>query len=272
MRCNCLKPSKADDEVTLTPRVIPKTSGSQANQPPVTKSSVPQQHVVGVSEATKISASPAAKVIQVGGGTFKVLPNLGATNADDGVGVKAINPSISGLDTVPESETNLQPLADPLATGITDRLSEIDNDSSTSAQSTTETTTSLWETAYNELRKTDSSLIEDLEAVIKADASLSKETDLKAQIDGVVKIQKTRMESKQWQFSWFNEPVKTRDVIENIFSMLTKGSGLISMGMTFAPVYVSIPWSAVAALLPVRLCISNPQTLQMLTVSTAYYE
>ncbi|PQE17175.1 ankyrin repeat protein [Rutstroemia sp. NJR-2017a WRK4] len=113
--------------------------------------------------------------------------------------------------------------------------------------------TSLWETAYNELRKTECRLIEDLEAVIKTDASLSSGTDLKDQIDRVVKFQKERMESKQWSFPWLNKTLKAREVVGNIFSMLNKSSGLISMGMNFAPVYVSIPWSAVAALVPLMM-------------------
>jgi hypothetical protein len=298
MGCNCMK-SKADDEVAPTPRVILKASGSQVNQPPVTKSSVPQKHVAGASEAklviggegvaaTKPPAPPAAEVIQGSGGASKVLPNLVATNATDGEGVEATNPSISGAaDTIPENETGPKTLPDPLATGITGGPSKIKTGSSTFVQSVggsriseqltppkspLHETTNLWKTAYDELRKTECRLIEDLEAVIKADVSLSAETDLKYQIGLVVKFQKDRMESKQWSFPWFGKTLKVREVVGNIFSMLDKSSELVSMGMNFAPIYVSIPWSAVAALLPVRLYIPSSQIVQMLTASTAHDE
>jgi hypothetical protein len=237
MRCNCLKPSKLDDEVAPTPRVIPKASGSQANQPPVTKSSVPQKYVAA--------------------------------------------------DTVPENETGSKTLPDPLAIDTTNGRSKIKASASTFVQSVTRNNiaeqltppksppheiTNLWKTAYIELRKTECRLIEDLEAVIKADVSLSAETDLKDQIDLVVKLQKDRMESRQWSFPWFGKTLMVREAVGNIFSMLGKGTELVSMGMNFAPTYVSLAWSAVAALLPVRFYIPSSQTVQMLTASTAHDE
>ena len=188
-----------------------------------------------------------------------------ATNATDGEGVESANPSISGAaNTVPENETGPKTLPDPLATGITDGPSKIKTGSSTFVQSMAGSriaeqltppkspqheTTNLW--------KTECRLIEGLETVIKADVSLSAETDLKDQIGLVVKFQRDRMESKQWSFPRFGKTLKVREVVVNIFSMLDKSSELVPMGMNFAPTYVSIPWPAMAALLPVRLYIPS---------------
>lgn len=105
--------------------------------------------------------------------------------------------------------------------------------------------------------------------MIKADASISAETDLKEQIALVVKVQKDRMESKQWSFPWFSKTLKMREVVDNIFSMLSKSKELISMGMNYAPIYVSIPSSAVAALLPVQFYWSS-KSIPLLTAFTAH--
>ena len=42
-------------------------------------------------------------------------------------------------------------------------------------------------------------------------------------------------------------------MVDNILSLPDKSKELISIGINVTPVYVSIPWSAVVALLPVRL-------------------
>jgi len=36
-----------------------------------------------------------------------------------------------------------------------------------------------------------------------------------------------------------------------ILNVIQKTAGLVSIGMTFAPVYVSLPWTAITTLLPV---------------------
>jgi hypothetical protein len=132
--------------------------------------------------------------------------------------------------------------------------------------------TSLWKAAYDAVKNTDARLIEDLESVIKADASILAESDLKEQIALVVRIQKERMESKQWSFPWFSKKLKMREVVDNIFSMLDKSKELISMGVSYAPTYVSIPWSAVAALLPVLFDLSSSRNIPLLTAFTAHDE
>jgi hypothetical protein len=235
------------------------------------KSSVPQQNAAGA----EVKDTP-------------VDPKLVATKAVDGEAVDATNPSISPApEPVHGSANDAEILPNPINLSPTNELSKDNMFSSALVHSAAgdrtvkppappksaqDESTSLWKAAYDEIKKTDPSLIEDLETVIKADASISAETDLKEQIALVVKVQNDKMESKQWSFPWFGKTLKVREVVDNIFSMLDKSKELISMGMNYAPIYVSIPWSAVAALLPVRVYLSTLRGIPLLMALTAHDE
>jgi len=97
---------------------------------------------------------------------------------------------------------------------------------------------SLWKAAYEHLKKAEPRLIEDLETPIKPDASIESQTDIKSQIGAVVKVQKERLESRQWSFPWFGKTVKAREAVDNIFSLVNKSSGIISAGMTLPPMFL----------------------------------
>lgn len=66
----------------------------------------------------------------------------------------------------------------------------------------------------------------------------------------VVRNQKQRLESKQWTYTWQGKPQKVRDNVESVLRTVQQASGLISAGMTMAPVYVSLPWSMISILIP----------------------
>lgn len=51
------------------------------------------------------------------------------------------------------------------------------------------------------------------------------------------------MESKQWSYSWFGKPRKVRDTAESILTVMNRVSGIVSIGMSSAPPFVSLPWS-----------------------------
>ena len=120
-----------------------------------------------------------------------------------------------------------------------------------SSECTMNESTSLWKTAYDLLKEQEPALVDDLENVIKFDATISLEIDVKEQMSAVAIAQREKMESKQWSFPWFGMTLKVRDIVDNIFSLIDKSQSLIATGMNFAPIYASIPWTAVAALIPV---------------------
>ena len=244
------------EQETLAPRIVRNASRNHVHQPNMTKIGVPLQYAAG----TEARGAP-------------VGPGLVSTEVIDGEEVDATNPSIpQAAETVHRSATDTEIPQNIMTISSTNELSGSNTVTSTFIQSAAgcrtvrppalptsaqHESTSLWKAAYNEVRNIDPCLIEDLETVIKADASISVETDLKEQMLLVVNFQKDRMESRQWSFPWFSKTLKMREVVDNIFSMLDKSKALISIGMNYAPIYVSIPWSAVAALLPVRFYLSS---------------
>ncbi|KAH7109298.1 hypothetical protein B0J11DRAFT_238031 [Dendryphion nanum] len=56
------------------------------------------------------------------------------------------------------------------------------------------------------------------------------------------------MESKQWTYSWFGKPQKVRDTAESVITTIDKVSELVSVGMSAAPPFVSLPWSVATCL------------------------
>lgn len=112
----------------------------------------------------------------------------------------------------------------------------------------------LWKEAYTTLAEDDPDLIRDLETIIKEDAGLGSDSDIKREMQTVVTQQKTKMESKQWSFNLLGiKEVKVRETVDSVLSLIDRSQSLISAGMTFAPVYISIPWTAVSSLIPVRV-------------------
>ncbi|KAE8448954.1 hypothetical protein EG329_008750 [Mollisiaceae sp. DMI_Dod_QoI] len=113
---------------------------------------------------------------------------------------------------------------------------------------------SLWQEAHKKLAEQDPDLIRDLETIIKEDAGLDPKSDIKIQMEMVVQHQKMKMESKQWSFNVLGiKEVKVRESVDSILSLIDQSRDLIAAGMTFAPVYVSIPWTAVSSLIPIIL-------------------
>lgn len=111
----------------------------------------------------------------------------------------------------------------------------------------------LWQAAYDKLRDDNASLIEDYELILKNDANIPQHADLRDRLAEVAATQKRKADNKQWKFQWFGKPQTVRDTIERILTLTNRSAGLISIGMNYAPPYVSVPWSAMTALIPLMM-------------------
>lgn len=113
----------------------------------------------------------------------------------------------------------------------------------------------LWKQAYEELRKDKPVLVEEYEMVLKDQANIPQ-IDRLMDVDklrAVARAQRRKAESKQWTFQWFGQPQVVRDTVEKILNITSKSASLVSIGMNQAPPYVSIPWSAITALIPLMM-------------------
>ncbi|KAK5116811.1 hypothetical protein LTR85_009071 [Meristemomyces frigidus] len=109
----------------------------------------------------------------------------------------------------------------------------------------------LWKKAYESLRSGQPTVIEAYEALAKDQNGLQVTGPLRPDsILIVVQKQKRKLESKQWTYTWFGKPQRVRDNVESVLKVVQEASGLISAGMTLAPVYVSLPWSMISILIP----------------------
>lgn len=125
-------------------------------------------------------------------------------------------------------------------------------DSHASRTSSDAESSMLWEDAYHSLQQQKPDLVANYEAIITGNGNLTQE-NLSLEMSAVVDLQRQRMENRQWTFQWFGQPRTIRETISTILSLVQGSSALVSMGMTFAPLYVSMPWSALCVLIPVRL-------------------
>jgi hypothetical protein len=104
-----------------------------------------------------------------------------------------------------------------------------------------------------------------LASVSNASTYDAKTTPLPNQLETmhrVVGFQQQRMLNKQWTWSVFGSNLRIRDTVDSIMKLVMDSSALISVGMTMAPLYVSLPWSAICALIPV----SQPNCFLNVTV------
>lgn len=89
--------------------------------------------------------------------------------------------------------------------------------------------------------------------VLKDEAKLPQEANLRDRLLDVAKAQQRKVENKQWKYQWFGKPQTVRDTIERILNLISQSAGLISIGMTYAPPYVSPPWSVATSLIPLMM-------------------
>ena len=108
----------------------------------------------------------------------------------------------------------------------------------------------LWKDAYNELRQENEQLIENYEVLLKDQANIPQNANLQDNLLTVAKTQRNKAANQQWKFQWFGKQQNVRDVIERTLNITNEASSLISIGVQFAPPFVSVPWSAVTALIP----------------------
>lgn len=112
------------------------------------------------------------------------------------------------------------------------------------------TRNSLWKEAYEIVSMEHPKLIANYESIVIG-KSVTTGEDFLNEMESVVELQKHRMENRQWTFEWFGRPQRVRDTLNTVLTLVQESSALVSIGMTLAPVYVALPWSAVCALIPV---------------------
>jgi len=111
----------------------------------------------------------------------------------------------------------------------------------------------IWWEAYNDLRTKKPDLIEHYEAVLKDQSGVSQDAPLQESLADVAMAQRRKSENKQWQFQWFGKAYTVRGSIERILEATNRFAGLVSIGVSYAPPYVSLPWSSITALLPLMM-------------------
>lgn len=95
--------------------------------------------------------------------------------------------------------------------------------------------------------------MKDAEAVLKDQADIPQQANMRDRLADVAAAQKKKFENKQWKVQWLGKPQVVREKIESVVEHANQWSGLISVGMSYAPPYVSVPWSAATALLPMMM-------------------
>ncbi|KAF1957280.1 hypothetical protein CC80DRAFT_592578 [Byssothecium circinans] len=107
----------------------------------------------------------------------------------------------------------------------------------------------LWRKAFQRLSDEEPDLAASYEELLRADAGVENEATFSPEVtDAIVTKQRSRMQSKQWTFSWFGKHQKFRDTAESVLTTINKVSGFVSIGMSAAPPFVSLPWSMATCL------------------------
>lgn len=114
--------------------------------------------------------------------------------------------------------------------------------------------TELWKAAYERL---DEDLRRRYEVLLKAELNADMDSNLDDQAVLLLERRKQRVENRQWTYRWRGRPRKVRDQVDTILDVVQKGSSIISVGMNFAPIFVSMPWTAITTLLPVSLSFAT---------------
>ena len=111
----------------------------------------------------------------------------------------------------------------------------------------------VWRQAYERVKAEKPTLIQCYELILKDDGKVSQDGKLPDQLAKIATNQRLKAENRQWKFQWLDKHANVRDLIESILTTTNRAASLIAMGMTYAPPYVSIPWSAITALLPLMM-------------------
>lgn len=120
--------------------------------------------------------------------------------------------------------------------------------------------TELWKQAYEQLRHDKRDLVKEFENILRTASNIPSPDESKGTPEGdqntmesIARAQQERMRNRQWTWALFGSKTKIRETVDAIFKLVIDSSALISIGMSLAPPYVSIPWSAISALIPVSL-------------------
>ncbi|MBE3049369.1 ankyrin repeat domain-containing protein [Candidatus Bathyarchaeota archaeon] len=111
----------------------------------------------------------------------------------------------------------------------------------------------LWKRAYDLLSEENPEIMDDAEAVLKDQADIPQQANMRDRLADVAAAQKKKFQNKQWKVQWLGKPQMVREKIESVVEHANQWSALISVGMAHAPPYVSVPWSAATALLPMMM-------------------
>ena len=177
----------------------------------------------------------------------------------------AVGPLTPGPESLPTIMTSTTPPAAPPVVEVSQAELHIDN------LSLEDERTTIWETAYKQLQSEEPELVSCYEIVLEGVSSRPPGSDESSAdapftepqgdqrspppkqltLNEVSQIQLERLKNRQWTWALFGSKTTLRDTIDSIFKLLVDSSALISIGMSFAPPYVSLPWSAISALIPV---------------------
>ncbi|KAH7361555.1 hypothetical protein B0T11DRAFT_297123 [Plectosphaerella cucumerina] len=111
----------------------------------------------------------------------------------------------------------------------------------------------VWQQAFDSLCEDQPELMSNAEAFLKDQANLPQEGNMHDRLADIATAQKAKFQNKQWKFQWLGKPQVVREKVESVIELANQWASLISAGMSLAPPYVSIPWSAVTALLPMMM-------------------
>ncbi|KAM0259207.1 hypothetical protein ACHAQJ_003412 [Trichoderma viride] len=206
-----------------------------------------------------------------------------STRQPDAVSTRTLNNAVSPNQTdsfqVPLGTTKSAQLDLPSSSHVVAAVPDISISappiSPSPLSSLQDKSSALWKEAYDKLRSENVSLFDHYEAVLKEQAGVSPSSSLRDQLTTVASAQRKKAANKQWRFQWFGEQQSVRDTVERILSLTNQSASLIAIGMTYAPPYVSVPWSAVTALIPLMLndikehkgCIAGLEIIAKLTFS-----
>lgn len=238
----------------------PAASRERGPDPPASGEAVSQ--AAGVDQSSSIGLE--ARV-----GDMTLSPNAGGSAHENTAGAAPASSTDHNDDANLHGNVPLVTISEPetaVGTGNSDHevVTSIDDERS-----------ALWKYAYEELRKENQSLVEEYEMVLKEQAGVSQHGTMQEQMHEISKSQQLKCKNKQWSFQWFGQPQSVRDTIEQILNLTSRSASLISIGMTYAPPYVSVPWSAVTALIPLMMndfkehkgCIEGLEIAARLTFS-----
>lgn len=118
---------------------------------------------------------------------------------------------------------------------------------------------SLWDQAYDDLRKEHRELVESFEQMLMSEPEMGESTVLEGedtskreeQMSALVESKLKAMNEKQWRFKVCGRVVEVRERVDRIVKVVLVAKESISSAAYIDPLHAGIPWAGVCMLLPV---------------------